>query len=211
VNHGAILTADRHGNPDGAYLVGNHGHLAAPDSPSLNMTDAFTISAWIRQDGMESPFATIVGKGRNTEYSACVYYGGSWDCPDPAADRRVQVTVGGASAGFGSAPDIDCGLGEWRHLVVTVAPPVGGLYHTTLYLDGVEEGSTDLAGAFSDTDAPLGIGKDGATDFRFVGAVDDVRVYNRALSPAEVAELYLSLLVDGFESGSLSAWSSHVP
>ena len=45
VSMGAVLTADRFGSPNSAVVVGSTGHLEAADSSSLDITDAFTISA----------------------------------------------------------------------------------------------------------------------------------------------------------------------
>lgn len=40
----------------------------------------------------------------------------------------------------------------------------------------------------------------------FKGLIDDVRIYNKALSAAEVLQLAPDLFADGFESGDFSAW-----
>lgn len=208
---GAVPTEDRHGNPAGAYLVGSIGHLEAPDSDSLDITEAYSLSVWIRQDEMISILGTIAGKGLNTAYSASVYYGGSYVCPDPAAERRIQVSVGGATNGWVDGPFFDCGTAEWRHVVVTVGTQPGGNHPASLYVEGIYIGTTSMMGTFENNTAPLGIGKDGETPYSFAGAIDDLRLYDRELTADEITELYNSLLIDGFESGSMSSWMHAVP
>ena len=185
--------------------------LEAPDDASLDISDAFSVCAWIRLDEMVSYSATIVGKGMSTGYSVGVFSGGSYDCPDPTANRYVRVTVEGAAAGFTLAPHVDCGTGAWRHIVVTVSTESGGEHTATLYLDGAPAGTISFAGTFTNNDAPLGIGNDGELNSPFAGAIDDVRLYDRVLSADEAADIYASIWIDGFESGSSSAWSSSVP
>jgi len=211
VSIGAVLTDDRFGNPNSAYLVGSFGHLEAADSNSLDITDAFTISVWFRQDDMVSMEAVLAGKGKNTAYSIFVYYGESLVCPDPVAERGIQVTVGGAAIRFSDGPFFDCDTGEWRHVSVAVGPSAGGNHPISLYVDGSFIETRGMGGVSLNNTAPLGIGKDGVATGRFSGAIDDLRVYDRELAAGEVTELFNSLLIDGFESGSTSSWSSVSP
>jgi len=211
VSMGAVPTEDRFGNPDSAYLVGDFGHLEAADSDSLDIMEAYSLSLWFRQDDMVSTRAVFAGKGVNTAYSVNVYYAGSWLCPDPLVDRRIQASVGGARGSFGNGPFFDCGVNEWRHIVVTVGTDPGGSHTATFYVEGSYEGTFNMLGEFANNSAPLGIGKDGESADRFAGAIDDLRLYDRVLTAEEITELYNSLLIDGFESGSASSWTSTVP
>ncbi|MCD4748462.1 MAG: LamG domain-containing protein, partial [Thermoanaerobaculales bacterium] len=68
-----------------------------------------------------------------------------------------------------------------------------------------------LLGTFNNNTAPLGIGKDGEMADRFAGAIGDLWVYDRELSAGEITGLYNALFIDGFESGSASAWSTISP
>ena len=211
VSMGAVPTEDRFGNPNSAYLVGSFGHLEAADSDSLEITDAFTIAAWFRQDDMISSDAVLASKRMNTAYSVFVFYGESWVCPDPAAERGIQVTMGGSAIRFTDGPFFDCGTGEWRHVAVTVGVPSGGLHPISLYVDGSFIETRSMGGVTTNNTAPLGIGIDTGFLRRFAGAIDDLRLYDRELAAGEVTELFNSLLIDGFESGSISAWSNTVP
>lgn len=72
---------------------------------------------------------------------------------------------------------------NWHH-IVGVASPNGG----SLYVDGKLEASSTTAFAMTSSEIYIGT-QDGSTNF-FTGTIDESRVYNRALSPAEVGQLY---------------------
>ena len=74
----------------------------------------------------------------------------------------------------------------WNHLV--------GTYDGTtlrIYVDGVLAGSTVAVGTIDATtlDSLIGVHNSLATNF-FNGLLDDVRIYNRALSNDEIKQLY---------------------
>ena len=57
-----------------------------------------------------------------------------------------------------------------------------------LYMNGVMDAQTKVAGPLATGDSPVIIGKLGV--YAFKGSMDDVRIYNRALSDDEVKALY---------------------
>ena len=80
--------------------------------------------------------------------------------------------------------------GNWHFCAVTITS--GGL--VTVYSDGVSRGFNTFASGFSLTGGDFGIpsGNDTGigTGVSTNASIDDVRVYNRALSAADVAQLY---------------------
>jgi hypothetical protein len=83
-----------------------------------------------------------------------------------------------------------------------------------LFLDGVPVGSTAKSGAIDQNPSiPVWIGANPteASDKPWKGRIDDVRVYDRALSMTELAALPppsdRAIFADGFETGDVSAWS----
>ena len=62
--------------------------------------------------------------------------------------------------------------------------------HILLYIDGALQGSQVQTGNISAFSTPFRIGTN--TDFtrNYNGSIDDVRVYNRALSPSDILQLY---------------------
>ena len=107
---------------------------------------------------------------------------------------RFTITTTGNSAqqqAIGSAGLLS--TNTWHHLAVVL--PAGATYTGTLYINGISAGTnpamtlhpSSLVGAGT----PYGyVGKSGFGDPYFSGRIDDFRVYNRALSAAEIATLF---------------------
>ena len=85
-------------------------------------------------------------------------------------------------------------LGRWVHVVAVFSN--GPTTKGSLYIDGQDRNPACLAGTnnfggcnFSATAAPP-VSLGGQTGYYFHGLLDDVRIYNRALTAAEVSDLY---------------------
>jgi hypothetical protein len=78
-------------------------------------------------------------------------------------------------------------LNAWHFVVLERASGV-----VSAYLDGVKEATTySMAGTSLANGIVLWTGYDGAGDW-YAGRIDDVRIYNRALSAGEIAQMYLA-------------------
>ena len=172
--------------PERADLVGSFGQLGAPDTLSLDISDAFSACAWVRQGEMVSHSPSIVGKEIHTAYSVGVFSSGSWDCPGPTANRYVRLTVGELPR-LPRPPSIHCWTGEWHDIVVTVSSEPGGDQIGTLYFDAHRPEPPPCRG-LAGNDAPLGIGNDGELKYPFAGALGDVRLYDRVLRGPEMVQ-----------------------
>ena len=81
----------------------------------------------------------------------------------------------------------DTTIGMWHHVVATYDGDTMQLYH-----DGALAETTSGAGMVLDQSRPLLIGARsdaGSAGAFFSGSIDDVRIYNRVLSDAEIAGL----------------------
>ena len=75
---------------------------------------------------------------------------------------------------------------HWGHLAGTYDGAT-----VKLYIDGSLANSMSFSGTNAGMDTTMGaIGQSGLNDRYFQGKIDDVRVYNRALSAGEVKQLY---------------------
>ncbi len=97
----------------------------------------------------------------------------------------TAVTTRFYSSGHAGVAD-----GKWHHAALVRESALG---IARLYLDGVERGSiTDLAGSYSQTSAHMYLGRDSRPgtpsdpNTRFDGSLDETRIWNQALSLAEV-------------------------
>lgn len=168
----------------GVKLDGSTGYLSASalDS-SVYGTNARTISLWFNAASFDTGTADTIYK-----HSQGSVGGGSgmWIF---AEDNGVSVGFNGHRVIFDKN---NLSTNRWYHFVFVV--PAGSNSGSTLgYIDGVLKSTVTEAGASLaiNTLVPStsDIGSDGGLNF-YNGSVDDVRVYNRELSAAEVQGLY---------------------
>ena len=99
-------------------------------------------------------------------------------------DNHLQLYIYGPNASAVGSTDLSSYVGKWVHVVGTYDGST-----IKVYVNGVLDGSTPATGAIANaTDMRVG---DTYDDTRFfLGAIDDVRIYNVALTSAQVAQLY---------------------
>lgn len=181
--YGATLTYDRFGNANRAYYFDGSGDYIGLGNPAgLSFTGQITVAAWIRPD-------VIKGAGINRNIVAHGYGGSPTKevyfriANDGQYEMGSYVQNGQTGRAEYIAPLTD--QGNWIHLA--------GLYDGTfwrLYRNGVEVASKQIVTGSVQVSANWAIGAAGYGDDRFfTGAIDDVRIYNRALSAAEINEL----------------------
>jgi len=168
-------------DPATAWAAGKHGtclrvsgggHVEVASSGKLTCP-TYTVSAWVNI-GSRSGTANIVGKYRSGSRTCHIAVTG---------DGRPTVNYNDGSWG-----DVTAATrltdGEWHHVVATMAPP-----KAAVHVDGVMSASRDDLKQLKLNDAPLLIGSAG-TYWHFDGSIDDVRVYDRALTLEEVVALF---------------------
>ncbi len=169
---GATWTTD---GKRGRALVfnGTNSMVSVPDSPSLHLTGPLSIDAWVKPSRASS-WASVVLKERPSGLSYALY--GSDDGGRPAgyvnngSDRAATST--GATA-----------VGGWSHLAVTYDGS-----SLKLYVNGSLVRTTAVTGAVTSSNGALRIGGNNVWGEWFAGTIDEVNVYNRALSAAEVTQ-----------------------
>jgi hypothetical protein len=146
--------------------------ISATGFPANNASQ--TLSAWFKYSATLTNNAALVSLSNSSNsvvsmgFECCV----GW----------LSVTsFGGAQlVTYNSAPSANV----WHHMVYTF----NGTNHV-LYLDGVQVGTSTTA---PNTGTPSGVyvGQNGFSNRYFPGLIDDVKIYDRALTAAEVAALY---------------------
>ncbi|MEE4175087.1 MAG: LamG domain-containing protein [Xanthomonadales bacterium] len=178
---GATLTADRFGNAGRAYhFDGFSSYISVPSSPSLASPESgLTLNAWFRADAWSSTgsdFGPLLMKSETSvndlQYRLAVTPRGV----NGAVNEFLNFVEGGP------APPFD----EW-HMATFVV--FGN--EATVYYDGQPVASGTINAPILDDTQPLEIGRDtpGLLEY-FDGVIDEVRVYNRALSAEEIDRLY---------------------
>ena len=88
--------------------------------------------------------------------------------------------------------------GNWNHILFTVEPNV-----SKLYINGTEEGSSTTGTAVAPTTVSRNVtlGRHDGGDNYFNGSIDQVRIFNKALSAGEVTTLYNETACDALACG----------
>jgi len=192
--NGAILTSDRLGNLNSAYSFNGYQEITAPDKNYLNITGDMSISAWFYSAGPPTfrTSHTIVTKRVSIDagmpYLLCINYQYGIN---NNSDYKKPMFVSDFSYSYGYQylqSTIDVTNNKWCHLVCTISG-------TTLkiYLDGLEILSTPVDNTKRvANNGSLIIGGGARIDKpaeEFVGNLDEVRIYNRALTQQEITYL----------------------
>lgn len=187
VNYGALLTFDRFGYANRAYYFnGINAYIQVNDAPSLRPTNALSISAWVRIDDVSTDYTRIVTKGKNlaAAYSNYQLITGTRSGFADYSEQPLFTLWPSERYDF-PHPTHTLGYGIWHHMCGTWDGTTA-----TLYYNGIKEGSLSIGGTMVYDSNPLVIGKDLFYNYCFNGAIDDIRIYNRALSSNEVQRLY---------------------
>ena len=140
-----------------------------------NETSSWTLAAWVKPNGAQRDEAMILGRfncnsGLVGEYSHYHFR---------IRTNDAECTVGSVSLTY-TPPDMK----SWYHLVA-----VYNNRAMSFYANGVLVDSGTFSATMKSHTNTLYIGGSDA-NFSFKGSVDDVRIYNRALSAAEIKQLY---------------------
>ena len=156
---------------------GKDDYVDCSNDASLNITDKVTIAVWVKtNDAGNSQHNPYVTKGDHSyaikhhisnSIEFFIYDKGNW--------HLVNFPVDGSFNGV------------WHHLA--------GTYDETnlkLYIDGKLEAKTAYTGSIASSVISANIGRNAQTDQFYKGVIDDVRIYNRALTQDEIATIYAS-------------------
>lgn len=115
-----------------------------------------------------------------------------WDNPDGIGlwtdYNRTSATFGHYSIGeVKSVANVQDN--EWHHLVGTMSKS-GSDYIYSIYVDGHLDGTMTNSVGLSSTMNPWAIGARYDGTWTYEGLIEDVRIFDRALTPAEVRKLY---------------------
>lgn len=181
---GAVPAADRKGNTDSAYAFdGVDDRVVVPDDAKLNLVTGITITAWVKILGSTGDHQVILGK----------YYRDGWTLRSYILElqpdgRTLQLAIPGVTGDTSSsgASSVPLDFNEWTHVAATYDG------HTArVYLNGEETGSHAQAGTIPVEGSRVLVGAHDTPADRnpLLGSVDEVRLYDRALSAEEIRQL----------------------
>ena len=184
--HGVTLTTDRHGNSDNAYHFDGKSWIEVANSRSLhNITAEITIAAWIKptswsdQTDEGDKWLTVLQKGSSSNHYEFQY--GRW-----AKEGVSYVSLDYWNGAFIKNKSVNIpSLGVWQFVAITLS--AGKLKS---YKNGVLQDSLNVGVALVPNGSSLYIGANPVGDCEyFIGTMDNVAIYNRALSASEIKAL----------------------
>ncbi|UCE17257.1 MAG: DJ-1/PfpI family protein [Gemmatimonadota bacterium] len=182
---------------------GINSYALCSATPSLNITDAFTVEAWINPAGWgEFPgfgLGKVIEK-RNVSLFLVDSY-----LTHNTQSLLLQLIHESYSASYSNTPEQSIALDEWQHIAVTY----NGEDAVRMYINGTEQ-------TVSHTIPPAGSIRDNSTNdfiignsedlgWTFDGLIDEVRLWNVVRTPEEIQE-YMNCFAYGNETGLVGSW-----
>jgi hypothetical protein len=174
-NTGTIIGATR--TTAGKYgsalsFNGTNARVRVNSSASLNVTTGLTLEAWVRPTASQSAWRTIVQKQSDA------YFLNASNDNGPLFPSGGGIFGGVTTYVSASAANP---INVWTHVALTYD---GAMLR--LYVNGTQVASQARTGNIQITSNPLWIGGNNPYGEYFRGLIDEVRVYNRALTQAEI-------------------------
>lgn len=179
---GPLPAPGRAGTPGTALRFdGVDDHVSVDATPALTPTAEVSLSVWLRPDALPEREMFVVSHG-------------SWQnrwklslTPEARPRWTVRTSAGVVDLDAPTAVEPD----RFTHLAATYDGAA-----LRLYVDGAMVSERAHTGAMPATDLPLLLGQmlPGQSEYNFPGVLDDVRLYNRALTAAEVEELFTGIV-----------------
>ena len=186
---GATLVADRKGNANSAYSFDGNDYINLGNRDSLTLGAAgssYAIGLWFKTTGNVGPWADVLIASGYSRTNAL----------DPfdmllAGDGRICWMINNSNTGvYQICSTSTYNNNQWHHAVGLRNDEIMSLYIDGQLVAGPE--TFPLGNATSNVNVYIGIytlNNPDAGEY-FHGSIDDVRIYNRALTDAEVLALY---------------------
>jgi hypothetical protein len=175
LNGPSWVTAGRYG---GAIdFDGSDDMVRVSDAAALDLTNRFTIAAWVRPDTLNN-WHTLAMKSTTGGIAYGLYTSGFQN------NRPTAFVHTGTVEHFARASTA-LSTTAWRHLAVTYDG-------TTMrfYIDGVAAGSGTFTAQATTSDQPLYIGGNTVWSYEdYAGLIDELQIYNRALTATEITTI----------------------
>ncbi|MCK4311842.1 MAG: VWA domain-containing protein [Candidatus Cloacimonetes bacterium] len=173
-NNGAIATSDRFGNTNSAYDFDGVDDWIEVAHDSVQVpSNQMSVCAWIKIDNIVGEYFAI-SKGQEVPYSLGSRLNKYWVKFGTTSNNALNLYST-------TTPD-----NQWHFII--------GTYDGTeakIYVDGIEHTSAMLSDNLIFDENPLAIGREAVSQWNyFPGPIDDIRIYNRALTEDEIQALY---------------------
>ncbi len=178
---GATLTTDRFGFTDKAYSFnGSTNEIVISVGQLLKSTTTsdHSFSIWVKLNSLPTSSKSVLDCGGPTDQRGCRF---------DATGKPQFKWVSSTTAQYSTSPEVIT-TGQWHHLVGVFEGNVG-----KIYVDNVLKATSAVLAGTLPTVSQMKIGNissGGTGGWWFNGSIDDIRIYNRAITPAEVQSLF---------------------
>src|SRR5215475_6763157 len=163
------VTAGKYGKA--LSFNGTNALVTIPNAAALQLSAGMTLEAWVNPSTVSSAWRDVIYKGNDNYYLEAT--------SKKSSKPDAGVIAGGSSAdAFGTAK---LTANTWSYLTGTYDGST-----LRLYVNGTQVASTAHTGAIATSTNPLQIGGDSIQGQFFAGLIDEVRVYNVALTAAQI-------------------------
>jgi hypothetical protein len=180
INHAAWVNSagPNQGQFGNAVVTSASDYAAAADDDSLDLATSITITAWIYDTSGLSNQDCIVDKDSGStsrNYALLIN--------DQTVSDNLEFSFDGISTTHASNSRIT--KNAWNHIAVTYDS-----IQVRIFINGVLDYQASETTAMPTNTASLFIGTSGTTSPDFEGQIDELRIYNRALSVQEIQNLF---------------------
>lgn len=166
-----------------------------PYSAAIDLPTDFSISLWVRPDVNASGLSRYI-----------MERAGHFEIESSNSQNFLRFVVDGAGP-IQSADNVFT-EGAWHHVVVVYSEP--GNSELFAYVDGQLVASSGFGGTSSTSNNPIVVGDRSSGGREYDGLVDELAIYDRALTPAEVVALYnggTGVVLEGDEPNLVAAYA----
>jgi hypothetical protein len=187
--YGVKSTSDRFDNPNKAYLFNNESYINIGQPVLTEAVRNFSYALWIKTD-FSGHINTLLTKRHDGD--------GSWYTLT-IENNKPQIMLDGASWFYVIQAKKRVNDNKWHFIVATKQNNV-----FSIYVDGFLEGQGSDSRSVDSYNSQMHIGHHGAWNNYFNGSIDDVRIFNKALSIKDVQSLWSKNKIDVTEESVVS-------
>ncbi len=150
-----------------ASFDGSNDFVSVADSASLHLQASFTLEAWVKRSHAWSSTETVLSKGSSA-------FRLSFDRNVLTLSKSTSTVAKASIATTDTA---------FHHIAATKSGVT-----VKIYIDGIDRTGTYISRTIASTSTPLNIGRDTSASEYFAGSIDEVAVYNVALTALQIQQ-----------------------
>jgi len=155
--------------------------VEVPDSPSLDITDGISILCWLYPTQFTDEWFRIIVKTDANDEAPWMVYGIYEEGATDGKTGFIFATSGGVQNGASADP---IPLNEWTHIAATYDGSMARMYYNG---NVVAEAAAEASGPMDTNDVPISIGRNNiGMREHYIGLMDEIAIFSRALSQAEI-------------------------